>query len=107
MLLALEEAGEAHGYQLAGRARQLGLADPGLDGAAVYRTLRDLEAQGCVASTWDTGGAGPARRVYQLTPLGRERLSAWAEFLRARTAAMENFVRRFDELLADSAEGEP
>jgi PadR family transcriptional regulator PadR len=102
VLLALQEVGEAHGYHLADQARQLGLADPGLDGGAVYRALRELEAEGCVASTWDTSGSGPARRLYQLTPAGRDRLGAWIEVLRARASAMQALVQRYDSLAPES-----
>jgi poly-beta-hydroxybutyrate-responsive repressor len=102
VLLALQEAGEAHGYHLAEQARQLGLSDASLDGGAVYRALRELEAEGCVASTWDTSGSGPARRLYQLTPVGRERLAAWIGVLRARAAAMQTLVERYDALPSQS-----
>jgi DNA-binding PadR family transcriptional regulator len=81
VLLILAKLGTAHGYQIAAEAEPYAVTHAGLDGAAVYRTLRRLEATGCVTSTWDTGGAGPARRVYALTPLGHQHLSEWLEVM--------------------------
>lgn len=66
---------DGHGYDLAGRLTDLGF-DP-LDTGGLYRTLRALEADGFVRSSWDGSDRGPARRVYQVTRSGRCHL-AWA-----------------------------
>jgi poly-beta-hydroxybutyrate-responsive repressor len=75
LLLLLAEA-PAHGYELIERLRPFGfdLGDP----AGVYKTLRQLEAEGHVASEWELSTRGPARRVYSLTADGEEMLQAWA-----------------------------
>jgi len=63
-------------------------ADPGF----LYRTLRKLEEEGAVRSSWDTGGSGPARRVYALADLGGERLHTWAAHLRGTRARLDRFL---------------
>ncbi len=83
---------QLHGYRLMEELARLGLSDGPIDPGAVYRTLRQLEREGCVASTWDVGGSGPARRVYVITPLGRERLRGWAEIIRKRAEALARFA---------------
>ena len=71
VLLLLLHHGPAHGYCLLERLGEFGLGD--LDSSVVYRTLRDMEQRGWVASTWDEEEAqGPPRRVYQLTEVGDE-----------------------------------
>ncbi|WP_296137087.1 PadR family transcriptional regulator [uncultured Tessaracoccus sp.] len=45
----------------------------------VYRALGDLEERGWIVSTPGGTGAGPAAKVYRLTPEGRAALVAWAE----------------------------
>lgn len=53
------------------------------DPSGLYCALRDLEAEGMVESRSDEGGEGPARRVYALTPAGRDCLAVWSATLRA------------------------
>jgi DNA-binding PadR family transcriptional regulator len=67
---------------------------PGLkaDVGAVYRTLQGLEADGCVAGRWDTEGRGPARKIYELTPAGWERLDFWEEDIRMRLGFLNAFL---------------
>lgn len=81
VLLTLARLGTAHGYQISAEAAPLNVTHAGVDGAAVYRALRRLESSGCVSSTWDTRGGGPARRVYALTPRGREHLHEWVQVM--------------------------
>lgn len=86
----------AHGYEL------MEALDEGADGQApdpgtLYRTLRGLEEDGLVRSTWDTEGAGPARRVYELTDQGIEFLHAWAVSIRATRAQLDRFLTGYAE----------
>ena len=37
-----------------------------------------MEERGLVTSWWDTASRGPARRTYDLTPLGHDRLESQA-----------------------------
>ena len=54
------------------------------DLAAVYRTLQQLEKDGEVLSEWNVAGAGPAIRVYRLTPAGWQKLEFWREDIQRR-----------------------
>ena len=94
VLLAIAELGEVHGYQIAQRAESMAVTHAGLDSGIIYRTLRRLEANGRVRSTWDTSGAGPARRVYVVTDSGLEHLGEWAQVLHDVTASLEALTRR-------------
>jgi PadR family transcriptional regulator, regulatory protein PadR len=69
LLLLLEEV-PTHGYDLLALLGSLGLGST--DRGFVYRTLRAMEADGLVASAWDSSPAGPARRIYTVTPAGAE-----------------------------------
>jgi poly-beta-hydroxybutyrate-responsive repressor len=84
----------AHGYQILQTLTMLGFA--AVDPATVYRTLRQMEKEGLVSSSWQTGTAGPARRTYRITTSGEEFLSQWAEAL----GAYQRFLDRFFELYA-------
>lgn len=99
VLYLLGSGAAAHGYDLLTEVNALGLTDAEVDPGAIYRTLRQLEAEGAVVSTWDTSGPGPARRNYELTDLGRARLASWVEVLARRAEAMSRFVTQARELL--------
>lgn len=95
----------AHGYQILQTLTMLGFA--AVDPATVYRTLRQMEKEGLVFSSWQTGAAGPARRAYTITDNGEQLLSQWADAL----GAYQRFLDRFFELYAgtgapSAAEGE-
>jgi PadR family transcriptional regulator, regulatory protein PadR len=91
-LLLLLSKKAAHGYELLEALREGDQA--GIDPGNLYRTLRGLEEEGLVCSTWDTDNPGPARRVYQLTSQGIEQMHAQA-------AGLYNTRQRLDQFLAD------
>jgi len=93
VLLTLSRLGAAHGYRIAQEASPLSVTHAGIDSAAVYRTLRRLEAARCVISRWDTSGGGPARRVYALTPLGHQHLAEWMQVMDGIAASMAALLR--------------
>jgi DNA-binding PadR family transcriptional regulator len=68
-------------------------ADPG----AIYRTLQALEADGEVTFRWDTTPPGPARKVYELTPIGWERLSYWEAEIHQRIGFLGAFLRMVED----------
>ncbi len=103
VLFLLATGKATHGYDIIAQANELYLTDSVIDAAAVYRTLRDLEDQGCVQSTWSTEGAGPARRVYEITDPGHQRLADWVAVIERWAANMQQFVQQYR---ASSAEGE-
>jgi DNA-binding PadR family transcriptional regulator len=45
----------------------------------IYRELKALEQAGFVAGRAEKGGRGPQRRVFSLTPAGRQALVAWLQ----------------------------
>jgi len=65
---------ELHGYELMSKLYEVlpGLIIPGPSGMGRgYQILRMMEIEGLVWSKWDTEEAGPAKRVYTLTPEGK------------------------------------
>jgi len=99
VLYLLGTGAAAHGYDLLSEVNEMGLTDTQVDPGAIYRVLRQLEAEGAAVSTWDTSGGGPARRNYELTDLGRARLASWVNVIDRRAEAMQQFVARAEGLL--------
>ncbi|GEM_PF-260794 len=103
-LLLLLEQRPAHGYTLLSRMREFGLEF--LRPTVVYRALRDMEARGWVTSTWEEEASqGPPRRIYALTPMGRETLQCCLEQLRGMQQIIEYFLALHAELAKQPAAG--
>jgi poly-beta-hydroxybutyrate-responsive repressor len=62
-----------------------------LEMSTLYRTLRQLEKDGLLRSTWEPGPTGPARRVYSLTDVGRTWLDQWAGALDMYRQMLDQF----------------
>jgi PadR family transcriptional regulator PadR len=92
-LLVLLDRGESYGYDL---GRRLAQARVTIQPSALYRRLRTLERQGCLASHWGSPIAGPRRRVYALTRKGERDLDELAARIRAARGAMNTFLQAHD-----------
>lgn len=91
LLLLLRER-PAHGYDLNERLVPFGFTG---DQPMLYRNLRRMEAVGLLTSSWDTGGRGPARRVYRLTARGAAHLDACEVAVRYQRDVLDRFLARF------------
>jgi PadR family transcriptional regulator PadR len=92
LLLSLGKQ-NSHGYEL---MEILGEAGEAPDPGSLYRTLRSLEEDGLVCSSWDTSNAGPARRVYALTDLGAETLHSWVVDIRQTRQGLDDFLAEYE-----------
>ena len=72
---------------------------------ASRRTLRQLEKDGLLLSTWETGQTGPARRVYSLTDAGRAWLDAWVATLEVYRSMIDNFFSLYTSLYTGGPSG--
>ncbi len=78
LLAVLEGAGEdLYGYQIAKRLQALADGSPPVKQGALYPVLRQLSANGLLASRVVPSYAGPPRRDYRITAAGRSMLEEW------------------------------
>jgi PadR family transcriptional regulator, regulatory protein PadR len=89
----------AHGYELMEALAQQD-DQPAPDPGTMYRILRFFEEDGLVSSRWETGGGGPARRVYEVTDQGLEYLQVWAATVRRQRAGLDRFLTDYESYLA-------
>ena len=71
-----------HGYVIVQELRKTSLfctTPPNPTG--LYRLLREMENETLLTSSWSIAETGPAKRVYELTALGRDCLCRWIETL--------------------------
>ncbi len=96
LLLALKKK-PSYGYELIQEISQFGFVEGQVPPGMIYRHLRDLEENGIVVSEWETGGAGPAKRVYQLTSEGEAVLGFWIDYMRQQAERLRRFVDMYHE----------
>src|SRR5215208_4140368 len=61
----------------------------------ILLSLREMEKEGIVESSWETSRGGPARRMYTITDAGRSYLDFWAKSLEQYQHTMDNFFRLY------------
>lgn len=97
-ILLLLAQNKTHGYDLIQKLNQMDFIDGEIEAATVYRILRRMEQEGLIASRWEHGEFGPARRQYELTDSGKQSLANWACGLKARMRQIEAFLLCFSNL---------
>jgi PadR family transcriptional regulator, regulatory protein PadR len=94
LLAVLAQAEEdLYGYQIAKRLQALADGSPPVKQGALYPVLRQLSANGLLASRIVPSYAGPPRRYYRITEAGRATLAEWRGIWRST----RNFVDGFTE----------
>jgi len=83
----------SYGYELMERASALGFE--AMNPGTLYRTLRQMEKDGVVESSWETARPGPARRMYTITDAGEAYLGLWARSLGQYQQSMDAFFRHY------------
>ena len=95
LLLTVLQAGPAHGYAVIEALREQSGGAFDLPEGTVYPALHRLERLGLLHSTWTEVG-GRRRRVYDISPNGREAVRAhrreWAAFAAGVQAVLRGTV---------------
>jgi PadR family transcriptional regulator, regulatory protein PadR len=85
----------SYGYEITQTIQEFGFVEGPAPPGMIYRHLRDLEADGLVISSWETEGAGPAKRVYELTPEGEEALALWVAYMQGQAQKLTRFINAY------------
>ncbi len=97
LLLIMEKP--RHGYALLEELKIRGFIPNSADGGNVYRGLRRMESEGKISSLWiHSTGKGPRRRIYEITPQGRDALYEEALNLANRAKFIELFLSEFKRI---------
>jgi len=84
LILATLSDGPMHGYLVSKAIKGKSDGVFKLGEGQLYPTLHRLERDGFISSTWEQQEAKPPRKVYEITPAGKEELArhqkTWAKF---------------------------
>lgn len=93
LLAVLEQADEdLYGYQIAKRLQDRADGSPPVKQGALYPVLRQLSANGLLASRIVPSYAGPPRRYYRITEAGRGTLAEWRGIWRNTRDFVDGFT---------------
>ena len=93
LLAVLEQAEEdLYGYQIAKRLQDFAEGSPPVKQGALYPVLRQLSANGLLASRIVPSYAGPPRRYYRITEAGRRTLAEWRDIWRNTRDFVDEFA---------------
>ena len=87
----------SYGYELIQTIQRFGFVEGQAPPGMIYRHLRQLEEDGLVTSAWETEGAGPAKRIYQLTDGGLQMLSLWIGYLEKQVENLNELIKQYYE----------
>jgi PadR family transcriptional regulator PadR len=94
LLAVLEQAEEdLYGYQIAKRLQDRAHGHAPVKQGALYPVLRQLSANGLLASRIVPSYAGPPRRYYRITDRGRRTLAEWRDIWHATREFVEEFTQ--------------
>src|SRR6202158_1234230 len=93
ILLLMLRQWSSYGYELMEKMSTFGLV--AMNPGTFYRTLRQMEKDGMVSSSWDTSEGGPARRMYSITDAGEAYLNYWADSLDQYQKMMNTFFHLY------------
>jgi PadR family transcriptional regulator PadR len=95
MLMALHRS-NSYGYKL--MEETAAFWREAINRGTVYRTLRQMEKNGIIKSTWDINANRPARRMYSITDEGEAYLDLWIESLKQYQSNVEAFLKLYNRL---------
>ena len=93
LLAVLSQADEdLYGYQIAKRFQHLADGSSPVKQGALYPVLRQLSANGLLASRIVPSYSGPPRRYYRITDAGRRTLAEWRDIWHATRDFVDEFT---------------
>ncbi len=95
MLMALQRS-NSYGYKL--MEETAAFWREAISPGTVYRSLRQMEKNGNIKSTWETNASGPARRMYYITDAGEAYLDLWIKALEQYQSNVQAFLELYHRL---------
>ena len=97
LVLAILSDGPQHGYGISRAVKERSADLLKLGEGQLYPILHSLEEEGWVEAEWQMQEGDPPKRVYKITPLGRNELEArarkWQAFTDAVSQVLANPVK--------------
>jgi len=86
-----------HGYNIIKAIGEISQGRHKIKSGTMYTTLRRMEKEGLLKSTWKKSKSGPDSRDYSVTKKGEEYLKKWLETIIERKKMMDKMVEFYNK----------
>jgi poly-beta-hydroxybutyrate-responsive repressor len=90
-----------YGYELIKSIENISNGKHIVKPGTMYTTLRRMEKEGIIKSTWEDNNSGPKSRVYKITKKGENYLKSWLEFVIERKKMIDKMVDFYKKYFGD------
>jgi DNA-binding PadR family transcriptional regulator len=88
---------DRHGYELLQGLHNFISDAHAYDPSVIYRFMRGMEQDGLVVSYEGDVSLGPKRRMYRLTPAGKQQLNTWIETLKRSRDEIDHLLSFYEQ----------
>ena len=81
-----------YGYQIIKSIEEISQGRHIIKSGTMYTTLRRMEKEGLLKSSWKKNESGPDSREYEITKKGEEYLKTWLEMIIERKKMMNGMI---------------
>lgn len=93
-----------HGFVLYKRLIESKVIDySGIDPTGMYRMLKKMEASGLLLSQWDTEDSAHPRKIYSISPDGKDCLKHWKKTLLSYQKQIRSLADAVSESLEETS----
>jgi len=86
-----------HGYEITKKIEEISQGRHKIKSGTMYTTLRRMEQEGLLNSSWQKSKDGPDKRNYRVTKKGGRYLKKWLETIIERKKMMDKMVKFYNK----------
>ena len=86
-----------HGYEITNKIEEISQGRHKIKSGTMYTTLRRMEQEELLTSSWLKNEKGPDKRVYGVTKKGKKYLKNWLEIIIERKKMMDKMVKFYNK----------
>ncbi len=90
-----------HGYEIIRKIEEISQGRHKIKSGTMYTTLRRMEQEEFLNSSWQKNKDGPDKRIYKVTKKGEGYLKKWLEILIERKKMMNKMIKFYNTYFGD------
>ena len=90
-----------YGYKITKKIEEISQGRHKIKSGTMYTTLRRMEQEGLLNSSWQKNKDGPNKRNYEVTEKGEDYLKKWLKVIIERKKMMDKMVRFHNKYFGD------
>jgi len=86
-----------YGYEITKKIEEISQGRHKIKSGTMYTTLKRMEQEGLLTSSWQKSKNGLDKRIYRVTKKGERYLKKWLEVIIERKKMIEKMIRFYNE----------